>query len=515
VQRVRASDLRLQLDLRPSAPLLGALDAPLRLALAGIGTGAQASALPALSVSQAEIHLIQPGAETVIAADLELSASAPDGRSTGSLRLAAQDLRVGRFGSAAAQLELPFEVAASATAFTLRWSEPARGELVSSDARLRGAIALRSDRGHVELQQGGARALRADLDLALGLPAVDLGSGRIPASEWKVEWRGQEIRARGSALAGRVDATARVDLDTGKAHVALGPVAFAPGTLQPVELDPRLGALADVRGTIAAAAELRISSGELQASRGELTLGELAFRAGGAAVEGLAGVVHFASLAPLASEAAQSVRAAALELAGIRFARPELRFSLASGELQIDQARMSLGSGSIRVSGVKLGDGDAPREAVVEVADLELAELLALADLEGVAGTGRISGSIPLRIAGGDGFEVLAGVLESRGPGVLRVRSERVRSALASAGATVDQLVAALEDFQYEKLRLELHKPLRGTSTARLELLGHNPAVLEGRAFALNVNLETDLGPLLDALATALRISGEWFRAAH
>jgi hypothetical protein len=85
-----------------------------------------------------------------------------------------------------------------------------------------------------------------------------------------------------------------------------------------------------------------------------------------------------------------------------------------------------------------------------------------------------------------------------------------VRSALGSAGETVEQLVLALEDFHYETLRIELEKPARGASVARLRLLGSNPQVLDGRSFALNVNLETDLDPLLRAVGVGLELTRRW-----
>ena len=40
-------------------------------------------------------------------------------------------------------------------------------------------------------------------------------------------------------------------------------------------------------------------------------------------------------------------------------------------------------------------------------------------------------------------------------------------------------------------------------------MLGSNPEVLDGHPFDINLNLETDLAPLLDALGAGQRLSEE------
>jgi hypothetical protein len=465
LRRVRLVEPRLRLDLRPGAPLLGELDAPLRLLLAGTAVGSSRGALPALEISGAQLRWIEPGTEASLEGSLDLDESA-----RGRLRLAARDWR----GIGSAALELALRLAVSAHAVSIAWDEPARAELDGLPWGVEGPVRLSSKRGRVDVNFTDELEVAPDLELVAEAPVLE-----------------------------RVRAVARVELDPGIARVDLGPIEFSPGGPQPADLDPRLAVLSDVSGQIAATAELRWAEGELRSSTGELTLRSLRFRGAGAALEGLGGVVRLRSLLPLASPPGQMLEASALQVAGIRFDRPQLRFALTPEGLRVEEARLALGTGAIRIHDV------GPRgEATVSVQELELEELLALADLEGVTGSGKISGAVPVRLDS-DALEIPKGVLESTGPGRLRATSPRVRGALGSAGETLEQLVSALEDFHYDTLRLELEKPAHAESSARLHLLGRNPAVLEGRDFALNVNLSTDLEPLLRALGAGLKLTGE------
>jgi hypothetical protein len=513
VRRLRLSGARLRLDPQPGKPLLGSLDAALRPWLAGASQDEHVPvAIPALEVEA--LRLLLDGGHIDVA--LELSAPGADESSTGEIRLDAHDLEWGELELGSARLELPFGLAASSDSVSIAWTERARAELRGLGGlpvRPRGPIQASSERGRIDVRLADEPGLSPHLEAEVALPELAVGESRLPASHWQVSLDGSELRARASALDDRLRAELRATLDpatgAGQARLALAPLEFVPGGLQPAELDPRLAPLRDVRGRVSGVAQLRWSGGALRSSSAELTLAPLALRSSGARVEGLRGVIQLSSLSPLASGPAQLLEATSLEVAGIRFAKPRVRFAVGPERLLVEEALLPLGSGKLRVRDAVLGALDAPLELTVEAIDLELAELLALAALEGVSGSGTLSGAIPLRVAG-DAVEIRGARLESRGPGVLRVRSERVRSALGSAGETVEQLVSALEDFHYESLRIELEKPARGESVARLELRGNNPKVLEGRAFALNVNLETDLEPLLRAVGVGLEVTRQW-----
>ena len=120
--------------------------------------------------------------------------------------------------------------------------------------------------------------------------------------------------------------------------------------------------------------------------------------------------------------------------------------------------------------------------------------------------TGQLSGDLPVSF--GEGRVTLrSSKLAATEPGVLRVRSDEVASLLTGYGDEVNSMLRALEDFYYDDLSLTLAKTADDDLTLLLSILGQNPAVLEGQPFRINLNLESNIGQILNTLGEGLEIS--------
>lgn len=345
------------------------------------------------------------------------------------------------------------------------------------------------------------------------LPPLDLTGSLEPRGD------SYEIALSGRGLSGRLSAVARATLDPSaprlRASLTLAPLAFAPNELQPADLTPLLSDLENVSGSLNARLGVDWAAGDPK-TEGTVELDKLQFDYGdGVRVSGLSGLLTFDSLQPLEAPAPQELTAARVEagllMTGLTAAvgvttppESELpRLQIVSASAQAFGGRLTLKQGLI--------DLEAKREeAILGFESIDVAELLALLDLPDVEATGRISGEIPLRLDG-DTVTIAGARLAAEAPGTLRLTSEAAKQALAAGGASVDLMMQALEDFQYETLALTLDKPAQGTTLLTLKLLGQNPQVLEGQPFDVNVRLETDLAPLLLALSEALALTDEAF----
>ncbi|WP_282606883.1 YdbH domain-containing protein [Pelagibius sp. Alg239-R121] len=162
-------------------------------------------------------------------------------------------------------------------------------------------------------------------------------------------------------------------------------------------------------------------------------------------------------------------------------------------------ARLSVAGGR-----VALLDGSA--DLPIRITGLDLAEILKAADLADVDVSGRLTGDLPISF--NDGTVIIQqSKLAATEPGVLRVRSDKVSSLLTGYGDEVNSLVRALEDFHYDDLSLTLEKTAEDDLTLLLSILGNNPAVLEGQPFRLNLNLESNIGQVLNTLGESLEIT--------
>lgn len=328
-----------------------------------------------------------------------------------------------------------------------------------------------------------------------------------------------DIAASGASNRLKVNGTVSIDTAAGggSASFKLTPLLFVPGALQPVDIAPLLEGLTRVQAELRSEGRLAWNRGGLTRSSAKISLSNASMTTGAGRVEGLTTSLTLSSLWPPRSEPSQELSADSYETGGVTFTDLSARYRVVEGEgdfpetlplLLIEHAELRFGRGLFEVSEVLIDPLSDRQGATVDVEGLELKDLFDLADLENVTGEGAMSGSVPFSISDGN-VVIQNGRLESTGPGVFNIRSAEAKAALSGAGDYVDLVLQALENFQYERLSIAVNKPAEGNSVLQLKVLGSNPDVLDGHPFDINLNLETDLGPLLEALTAGQRLSEE------
>jgi hypothetical protein len=325
---------------------------------------------------------------------------------------------------------------------------------------------------------------------------------------------GYAVAVTGQGLQGAVTAVLQARLNPRapslEGSLRLAPVDFAPGGVQPGDLTPLLGSLKDASGRLGAQVRLGWTPAGPTAEA-EVALEDLSFGYDGTvAVTGLAGTLDFESLLPPRAPAPQILTARRIE-AGLALEDVRADVAVVPGvadapRLQVVAAEAEALGGKIMLREGLIDPGAGRQEAVVVLDGIDVAQLLALVDAPDVQATGRISGEIPIALEG-ETVVVSGGRLSAEEPGVLQLTSEAAKRALAQGGKSVELMMQALENFQYEELSVGLDKPAEGTTVLTVKLLGQNPDVLDGQPFDLNVRVETDLAPILLALSQALQLT--------
>lgn len=370
------------------------------------------------------------------------------------------------------------------------------GEIEGSEGKIRLRIARLADLGDPQIYP----------PVAVTVDATPTDSGFLLS-----------VYASGAGDRLKANATVRLDTETGtgSASFKLAPLLFVPGSLQPADVLPLLSGLTEVQAEMRSEGKLAWNGRGLTGSGGQIRLDNASMTTGAGRVEKLTTAIELTSLWPPVSEPGQKLTAQSYETNGVTFTDLEATYRVVEGEgdfpdslplLLIEHAEMRFGRGLFEVSEVLIDPLSDRQVATVDVEGLELKDLFDLADIEDVTGEGPMSGSVPIRIQGGD-IVIEDGHLESTGPGVFKIRSAEAKAALQGAGDYVDLVLQALENFQYERLSIELDKPADGNSVLQLKVLGSNPEVLDGHPFDINLNLETDLAPLLEALGAGQRLS--------
>jgi hypothetical protein len=324
-------------------------------------------------------------------------------------------------------------------------------------------------------------------------------SGRTQRSGETIELTAQVNGTDGQELA---DVAATHDLAAGSGHaeVTLQPLEFMPGGLQPAALSPRLAELSEARGTVAGSAALSWGRDGL-AGEAQIVIADLAFTSEDLEVSGLDLNLELDSLQPPASPPHQILRADIID-PGVPIKGLEARFRLppdAPGQILIEDASFSTVGGRFAIRDTLLDPAGERIEAQLQVDRMDIAVLFDLLAVEGLSGSGELTGTIPIQ-RDGDLVTIADARLAALAPGVLRFRSDAAKRALEGGGEYVDLVIQALEDFRYETLMLTGNLNRDGETRLRLEILGSNPNVLEGHPFQLNINLTGNSTQILEAI---------------
>jgi hypothetical protein len=165
------------------------------------------------------------------------------------------------------------------------------------------------------------------------------------------------------------------------------------------------------------------------------------------------------------------------------------------GELGVSQAGVEMLGGSLSLAPFSLSlDGSQTPRTVVDLAGIDLSQLLEFLGQEALSGEGTLDGSLPIVISP-QGPRVEHAVLFSTVPGHIRYRPANDNDAPG-----VDNLaLRALRDLRYKVLNATLTYRSDGNYAVRLRLEGNNPQVYDGYPIALNLNLSGVLPDLLQA----------------
>lgn len=384
------------------------------------------------------------------------------------------------------------------------------------DAEAGGAIAgdFRIELEHPLARANGSVAIEGTLEQLAAELSLGFRDAREPARVAPAKLSGR-VSGAPAALAfelaldgadGALHAEARGSADvparTGTAELYIAPIQFAPKGLQPATLLPALEPLlaqlgvTEVAGSVEARGTFALEAGEPKL-RLDVALREVGFETSAVSVAGVSGVV--ALRAPALRTAKNQLLSVDRVEAGLVLGGGLVDFQLLpDGVIELNSTSFRWVGGELRAAGLKLDASAESTPATLEAHGLDLAELLALASFEGIEGTGRIDGELPL-VRSGDEIRVTGGLLRARpGGGTLRYRpSESARAFAKSRPNDLGIAVAAFSNFRYDTLEARVDGDLRGELRIALHVRGASPDFQDGQPIELNLNLESRLADLV------------------
>jgi len=300
--------------------------------------------------------------------------------------------------------------------------------------------------------------------------------------------------------------------NSGSASISAPPVTFHSKTIQPADFAPALdGALPDIAGAVSVSGSARWQDFVLSPDIA-VTLADLSVDTPGARLVQVNGEIHLVGLWPPATPPKQTLKGI-VEAGGLPPSKFALDFHLLpTSILAVEAATIDFANGRISASPFEIDPKKPEISSVLRVDQVDLAELFKLINVDGIGGTGRLDGNIPLRLVGKK-IRISNGTLAASGPGVLRLSGGgKVPEAIGQAGESAKLVLDALSDFRYETLVLELNQADSGAGTILIKLQGRNPAVLDGRPFNFNIKFESDFDRLTDLVIGSMTAAQELLR---
>jgi hypothetical protein len=317
-------------------------------------------------------------------------------------------------------------------------------------------------------------------------------------------------RLADGALPFRFSGEALPDAAAGVVNIEVPDFAFRPEGLQPRDVLPVLGDRLEAAG--GAGGRARITWGENGIDGIAMAnLDDMDLSTPTATISGLRGELRLDRLRPPRTARPQRLEADFID-AGVRIEQPTLEFAVerlpgTGPGIHVIAAEGRVIEGTVAVRDWRFDPFAQVYDPVVLVEGVSLEKLLARLSVKGLEGRGQLSGPIPLFITD-EGVAVRDGRLRGL-DGHIRYRSERAERALADTDRTVDLMLQALRDFDYEKIEIDIARELAGESRVDIQMQGSNPDVLEGHPFNFNIAITGDVEPLLEAVARGRELTDE------
>ncbi|HXV22967.1 MAG TPA: YdbH domain-containing protein [Alphaproteobacteria bacterium] len=293
--------------------------------------------------------------------------------------------------------------------------------------------------------------------------------------------------------------------DRGSAELSLGPLRFVRRGLQPATLFPFFGdSFEDATGLLAINGSIGWSGKGLTSDL-DIAVEQMNFLGPLGPVLGLDARVNLNGILPLSTPPGQHIAIRAVQSV-VPMSDVLAQFEVREGRtLSIERAHLMLADGRVAVAPVTLDAQAARNRLVLELAEVRLPLLFELIGLDGLTGTGRLVGEIPIVLEQND-LAIEDGRLESQEAGRIRYDPAKTPSALQGGGESVGLALAALRDFHYDRLALKLNREIGGETLVELHIAGRNPDFYEGYPVEFNLNLSGKLDRILIEALTSYRL---------
>lgn len=369
----------------------------------------------------------------------------------------------------------------------------------ASDARFAFALDEKTMRADSEIT-----AIRITQNEEAVRIAPVVASGRAALSDEKVNFSYALNTPDGDRL-GTGEGQHNVATAHGQSQFIFDRINFTRGGVQPDRLAPVLkGFIGLTAGAATGSAAFSWAPAGVSSSAA-FEFDDITFRGPTRVVSrtiGLNGAIAFKSLWPIATDGMQTLTVDGVDLDALQLENGTIRFDLPGDEsVVIEEAVFPWFGGELGVYGARASLDGGEATAPLRAENVDLAQILDYADVNGLSGEGLLSGVLPLIVEEGKA-RIEGGALSSQGPGVVRYQGQAAAQAAAAGGDQAQIAFDILRDLRYSSLNVAINGPLDGRLNFKLEFEGDGEVALNRQNVRVpviyRINLDAALLELLN-----------------
>jgi len=309
----------------------------------------------------------------------------------------------------------------------------------------------------------------------------------------------------------------RYTLSEGKGSFDIGPslLAFSTSGLQPADVSPLLSNLKNTTGALRLSGNVLLTPDTPPTSSAVMMFQEIKTDFSVLSFVGLNGEVRLLDIFEPRSPPGQTLEAKRIT-APVPIDEPKIALQwVKTGNdpvIRIETAEGKFADGTIRLEPMSFRLAAPDNDFTLSFENLSLETLFEEWAAGRVSGNGNLSGTIPVTL-GAAGPLITEGGLSAQDTGFIKVHWGDARESLIKQGSEVALMVQALDNFQYEQLKVGVRRSSTEDLTLQVLLEGANPEVLDGHPFRINVNLAGNLEDVLTALTNGQAMTEDLLRA--
>ncbi len=177
--------------------------------------------------------------------------------------------------------------------------------------------------------------------------------------------------------------------------------------------------------------------------------------------------------------------------------------------LLINALSLSLLDGKVKGNDLEIDLNNDEHDLVLVVVGLDLAQIIAMQQLEGLTATGRLDGYIPVTITE-NGIKITEGRIVSQKPGgQINYLPAGGTAEMEQAAMGSEFVFRIIEDLKYNTLEIDVNYEESGEMEMQLAIKGKSPKLDTRRPVHFNLNLQQNVLKLLKGLRYAEGLSDE------